>query len=81
MRTSPKLVRRWKSPRDRLLEPYSVRSGIAMTHIEKMRLQAALKALPGAHPDRAQRLPSRTERSAARGLCAEEARVAAAGTE
>ena len=50
-----------------------------MTHIEKMRLQAALKALPGAHPvDRAQRLASHTERSAVRGLCAEEGRAAAA---
>ena len=51
-----------------------------MTHIEKMRLQVALKALPGAHPDRAQRLASHTERGAVRGLRAEEGR-APAGTE
>ena len=42
-----------------------------MTHIEKMRLQAALKALPGAQPDRAQRLASHTERSAVRGSYAQ----------
>ena len=27
-------------------------TGTAMTHIERMRLQAALEALPGAHPRR-----------------------------
>ena len=60
----------------------SLRAGAEMTHIEKMRLQAALEALPGARTDRAQRLASHTERSVVRGLCAEEGRAAAAaGTE
>ena len=56
--------------------------GTKMTHIEKMRLQAALKALTGVHVPaaRVSHNVSHTERSAARGLRAEEGR-AVAGTE
>ena len=60
-----------------LLTQGATPAGGAMTHVEKMRFQAALQTLRGTCP-----LSTETESAVdARGVCAEEEGQAAAGTE